>query len=273
MGVYYTHYLIPLDNSFRPEPERIAALIDALTGARFIPRPEAGDGPTYFLDDWGREAAERSTPAAPEPPKPWWKRIFASSAPARTNLLDLVNIHRPFAIPLTEESLAALADRAVTVGWTIEYPFAKGLAYPFEQSPSRDDPPNYRLLIEASEDFRTETIDHYDETGAIDPHCRCGEDLSYMRAPFEDLAIRRLCPSCGASFEPREKLVTFTNGATGESEVIHGGICYRFAVVVDCGKSVPPAIEDGKEGKLSRRFLDACSEALGVELYELGSYS
>lgn len=58
MGVYYTHYLIPLDNSFRPEPERIAALIDALTGARFIPRPQAGGGPTYFLDDWGREAAE-----------------------------------------------------------------------------------------------------------------------------------------------------------------------------------------------------------------------
>ncbi|WP_157234814.1 hypothetical protein [Methylosinus sp. LW4] len=273
MGVYYVHYLIPLDNSFRPEPQRIAALIDALAAARFIPRPEAGDGPSYLLDDWRREAAERTTSAAQEPPKPWWKRIFGSKAPEQPPVLDLVDVERPFAVPLTEESFAALADRAVTVGWTIEDPLANGLAYPFEQRPSRDDPPNYRLLIEASEDFRTETINCYDDTGTVDPHCRCGEDLSYSRAPFEDVAIRRLCPSCGARFEPRERLVTFTNGATGESQTIHGGICYRFAVAIDCEKSIPPAIEDGKEGKLSRRFLDACSEALGVELYELGSYS
>jgi hypothetical protein len=41
MGIYYSHCLIPKDNTIRPAPERVAALIEAWIEKRFVVGPES----------------------------------------------------------------------------------------------------------------------------------------------------------------------------------------------------------------------------------------
>jgi hypothetical protein len=41
MGVNYSHYLIPRDNTVRPDPDRIVALIEAWIEKGFVVRPES----------------------------------------------------------------------------------------------------------------------------------------------------------------------------------------------------------------------------------------
>src|SRR5262245_46119659 len=47
------------------------------------------------------------------------------------------------------------------------------------------------------------------------------------------------CPECGTPFDVTHLPAVFKNGRTGEKNVVLGGACYRFAIVIDCGKCIP----------------------------------
>jgi len=98
------------------------------------------------------------------------------------------------------------------------------------------------LEFRFSDDFvanGNEYIDPIDET------CRCGTVLGYWPedgAPdlFYSGRIHRVGPRCGEAFKPQERLAAARNAMTGDNKPpIRGGLTYRFAIVVDCGKSRP----------------------------------
>jgi len=68
MGVYYSHYLIPSDNTIRPTPERIIALLEAWVEERFIVGPDTL--PPREIAARDRPMAETGACFRTEPPLP-----------------------------------------------------------------------------------------------------------------------------------------------------------------------------------------------------------
>jgi hypothetical protein len=290
MGVYYAHYIIPRDNTHRPPPDRIAALIEAWLEAGFVPQPECETAatadlqvgqrnrPYYVLEDWQREALER--PKSPKPPlkkASWWARLFGGAQPMQRSCSTLLSCGKPFASPPAGDSLAALGDRAVTVTWPILGSFGSAVAYIFEPVPPlQGRGPHqfwYDLNIDVSEDYRWNHANAYLNVSPIDSHCQCGEELVYEAlALVDELRIRRFCPVCGVEFRPQDRMAEIANEITGEPEKIPGGVCYRFAIRVDCGKFYYIS-EEASGPRISGAFLDCCSKALATELYQVGVYT
>ena len=109
MGVNYSHYLIPQDNTVRPEPGQIIALIEAWTEkgfivpanrqtskatARFLTRPPA-DEPV---------AQEQSI----EPRQGFWARLSGKPTAKPSPRPDP---WKPFSVSPTGESLSVLVNR------------------------------------------------------------------------------------------------------------------------------------------------------------------
>jgi hypothetical protein len=55
-------------------------------------------------------------------------------------------------------------------------------------------------------------------------------------------------------------------------------MCYRFAIVIDCGKDHPLYVRDENgqfietKSKISGGFMGVCSATLGIKLKELGHW-
>lgn len=294
MGVCYSRYIIPVDNTLRPEPARIVALVDAWLAAGFVPVPGTasstlgpGDaaresGASFILDEWRKE--ERIVTHA----RPWWQRLIGWPKPFPRRLSPA----KPFAIPIRGASFEALSSSGVSIEWPINNYTKVGTIYPLERvpdlAPYGDYGPSYKLRIIAVDDFVNEETDRIDGgCKQLDTRCVCGHELSYV-APFDQVQIHRVCTACGTSFRPQDQLVEVTDGSSGRKYTVPGGVCYRFAIVVDCGKDYPfgPA-EDvrGEDGnnesrsvaiesdvKASSKFLDCSSSALGIELRDIGIY-
>jgi hypothetical protein len=160
--------------------------------------------------------------------------------------------------------------------WHIEDDRDAGLRYPFV-----GELPDYAqryytiaLVHAQSGDFfydTSECIDPFDDT-----RCACGADLAYDPEPDDehrDLpGTRRLyqrCPACGADVDPSGWTAIVRDGATGDERELRGAPAFRFAVVIDCGKSVPR--ETGSV-RLDPALIAACERALGVPLDDVGDY-
>ncbi|MBX9774666.1 MAG: hypothetical protein K2Y71_09645 [Xanthobacteraceae bacterium] len=285
MGVYYCHYLIPRDNTMRPEPDRIAMLIGAwlaqgfvlpqqnfpeqqqhqpdtgtaAVGGRFITRPPFGR-PTEYSEAaqprpgfWARLLGQRPEPGAPDP----WT---------------------PFLFPPIGETLSALARTNTIIEWNA-HPDA---LYPMQTVPQSRDIPSPNVTIDISEDFMNPSTDPYGTSDGVPAKqiagiCRCGHDLAYQDEDgrFAGSRIRRVCPACGLAFRPQEQLAELVDDATGNRIPQPGGLCYRFAIILDFGKELP-VYANGElvesKPKVTDLFMNTCTAALGVELNEFGYY-
>ncbi len=287
MGVCLTHYIIPRDNTMRPEPDRIVALIEAWLEAGFIARPgsaalqclsphlSAETGATFVIDDWWLQVLEQDK--SREPRRTWSQ--WLAGAPKQAPYI-LVDLRRAFSMPPVGDSLVALASPSASIAWPINNYPSMGTVYPFETLPDPADNddygPSYCLKIDLTDDFKNEFTDNYGGADGfckqLDTHCNCGFDLIYTRTlQFEEKRIHRSCPECGLPFRPQDRPVEIRDGETGEKHVVPGGVCYRFAIIVDCGKDFPPP--EGRNPRASTRFLETCSKALDLELYEISLYS
>ena len=115
MGVNYSHYLIPRDNTVRPDPDRIVGMIEAWIEKGFIVRPQSAseqDQPqstsrvleTGARFTRGRETLDRQP--APEPRGGFWTRLWGGGA----QRVPRPDPWMPFSIPPTGESLSVLAE-------------------------------------------------------------------------------------------------------------------------------------------------------------------
>lgn len=290
MGVYYSHCLIPKDNTIRPAPDRVVTLINAWVKKGFVVSPQGipareGNRPYRPMRETGAcfkteppltLAAEPDLEPAPEPPKTLWSRLFGHPATPKIEPRPK-NPLRPFSIPPTGDSLAALAQPYALIEWAPN----PNAVYPMQTVPELPPAP-HRVTIELSDDFVNPRTDGYGEAKQIEPICGCGHDLNYEGPPGCWLGgdmIYRVCPACGLLFRPQDHPAEMIDAATGATIPRPGGLCHRFAIVIDCGKDHPiylrapnGGLVDAKPG-VSDIFLKTCTDALGIELEGFDNYN
>jgi hypothetical protein len=140
-----------------------------------------------------------------------------------------------------------------------------GLRYPFASRRAPDPEAYYEIQIHLAAQY----VHHASEI--IDPlaatSCACGGHLEFE--PLEDLfyasRLHLACPGCGEPFDPSALATTIRDPWTGEESTLLGGAAYRFALVIDCGKSLPeadgafrlePALPQLLSARLGRQFVD-----------------
>ena len=270
MGVNYSHYIIPRDNTLRPGPEQIVALIKAWQAAGYV--PEHGVTPVFRVDAWEEQLREAERAAAMQPTRP--KGLFASwlwKTPSPR--LPLMPESKSFVFPPIGESEEALSAAGALIEWEMRDYLKLGTRYPLDQLPDPGWRPSYSLQIHLCDDF-TEAPDNYGPSRKLNTVCACGQELKYQTKGirFEEERIHRVCPSCGEPFRPQDQIVEMRDGSTGATYEERGGLCYRFAIVVDCGKNIPNYSDPLRDPRADPRFKETCSTALATELYEASHY-
>ena len=286
MGVYYSQYLIPRNNTVRPEPDRIVALIDAWVEKGFVVC--AGSNATHHQQESNHRTLEmgarfltkqspgESLGQATEPKRGFWERLIWSEPPK----VRRKDPWMPFSVPPVGESLAALTKPYTLIRWlensSAAYPL-QTITEPISQLEFRSP---HSLIVELSDDFinpHTAPLDG--DATQMSAICNCGCNLGYEATGY--LAgefIRRVCPTCGLSFRPQDQIAEIRDGANGNKFPEPGGLCNRFGIIIDFGKDLPLYVPDSNgqltgEPKVTGAFMETCSTALGIELNEFGYYS
>jgi hypothetical protein len=297
MGVYYSHCLIPKDNTIRPAPDRIVALVEGWVANGFVVDPEnlsaqeaeRRDRPMAETGACFKTEPPLASPVKeephPEPAKTFWSRLFGS--PQKPVRPPEPNPKRPFSIPPVGDSLAALSQPYALIEWAANpnaiYPMQTLTQAIGEGHLDADGHPDFphELRIELSEDFVNPRTDSYGDAKQIEAICGCGRDLSYQgKAAWSGTdRIFRACPDCGLFFRPQDHPAEIVDGETGEAILQPGGLCHRFAIIIDFGKDFPIYIRNASRDlvvakpRASDLFLSTCSTALGFELKGTDDYS
>ena len=241
MGVELQVWLIPKSRSFHPTLEQFAALANALKTARWLPSVGAEGQRTRMLE---------LLPGSEGP---------VSKKPTR--------VHERDDRPLTAAWLETLAEHEIVLEWNIDNVMEAGVEYPFQFDPDPDSgPPYFAVRMFLGNDYFYETnecVTPFDEQGT---HCKCGEQLVYdtgWSGVIGGSRIHHLCPGCGSEFDTSEITSEVLDVWTGEPSV-SGGMAFRFAIQVDCGKHFPHDEEEARRFKLRAEFLAIWEEKIGV---------
>jgi hypothetical protein len=254
MGVEYEHYLIPEDNTYKPGPEDLCRLVNALVDGGFVVRNDTGN--------FRRETIN----------------TFGDSDPA---VLTGCYVHlgegeySPFVCPCSVRDIAAWGERDYRIVWTVDSINESGVKYPLNPFPDWGDA-YYELQLHVARDYvyhTSESIDRFDRVT-----CKCGQSLEpgdyYPPWPdgppvFRDPRIPRTCPSCGSPFRPQELVAQIRDGHTGKPVDRPGGVTYLFAVVIDCGKGFA---RQSWPILASDEFLAMLEKTLGQQFYQVGDF-
>jgi hypothetical protein len=218
MGVEYRRYLIPRSNSFLPDTAAIAELVSALRRERWLIDPSSPQLAAMPFRTYKRHAHAKAAGYFCE---------NASGCVAGT--ADIAS------------HVAGLDRSGLLFGWPVETLAAGSLRYPLIPMPYTGGDAEhcyYRIELHLCLDYLyhlSEAIEPFEPS----PTCRCGAELTYEvdAEPFFDMRIAHTCPACGTVFDPTSLACVGRDGWTGEAFPLAGGATYRFALVVDCGKS------------------------------------
>jgi hypothetical protein len=246
VGVEYRHYLIPRDNTFRPELAVVLKLVEAWREAGFVAKPGAAALATAQFGTRRAEAHARQTGA----------------------LVRTARSEEPF------KDHDVLRRDEVIVEWPVHDRIAMGVTHPLANSETLEaggDGAYYDLAVHLAEDF----INASSDVVSLEvTDCSCGEKLEYWLGEAKDIfhasRIHRLCPRCGIAFRPQDHRAYYVSGLTGEPLELMGGAAYRFAIVVDCGKCWDHGASQLPRG--TRAFVDVCENVLGGELYQVSDF-
>jgi hypothetical protein len=256
MGVEYVHYLIPEDNTYKPDPDDLCRLVDALVDRGFVGRAGTGTLKRETINTFG------------DPPDP------AVETGCYVHLGE--GEYSPFLCPCSAREIAAFGERDYRIVWTVDSINASGLTYPLSPFPDWGDA-YYEIQLHVARDFvyhTSESIDPFDRV-----ICQCGRSLEpeneFSLWPddgppaFIDPRIPRNCPSCGSPFRPQELVAQIRDGRTGKAVDRRGGATYLFAVVIDCGKGFA---RQSWPILASDEFLELVTTTLGQPFYQIGDF-
>jgi hypothetical protein len=82
--------------------------------------------------------------------------------------------------------------------------------------------------------------------------------------------LRDHCPSCGQLFDPSTRIARAKDPMTFAPYTILGGITYHFALMINCGKSLPITL--AADNRLQPELVDLCQRHFGTDFYEVGAY-
>jgi hypothetical protein len=136
-----------------------------------------------------------------------------------------------------------------------------GLKYPLTIIPGPDG-----VYYDIEIHLATNPIYHSSEI--IDPFskisCVCGAAVEELESPGEDpfysSRLPNHCPACYAPINYAAMPMTIRDGWTGEESEAIGGVTYRFAMVVDCGKYWPE-----QEAAVVPEFLAIIEQTLQIK--------
>lgn len=250
MGVEYKHYLIPRDNTYRPEPEDLSRLINALFAAGFLGQYDVRREEAKMVKLESNRTIDQDV-------------LFAAQVGAGT--------YMPFPCPCTEGDLIKLDGREYNLAWSVTNLAESGLEHPLIPVPDYVEP-YYELEFHFANDFVYET------SQCIDPFesvliCRCGRPLEFSPGASEAIfcygRIRRRCSWCATPFRPQELMATICDGWTNEPAQVPGGATYLFAIAIDCGK----CWSRGEQPmRASDQFFRVVTESLQQSFYEIGDF-
>jgi hypothetical protein len=179
----------------------------------------------------------------------------------------------PFMVPPDAGALAVLSLPEARIQWPVSDHRTAGTVYPMAPLPvTGGQGAYYDLEIHLSDNF----IDVAAESivGYLDPKCGCGTDLRVEPADadiFGHQRILRTCPKCSASFQPQDQEVEMVGGAEEGEMSVAGGVTYRFAIVIECGKCWQPD-QTNRDPKATAAFVALCEQELGCNLYQVGVF-
>ena len=151
--------------------------------------------------------------------------------------------------------------------WPVDPLGKSGLRYPFVESPPAGEETHYTIELHLADDYiyrTSEDLDPFEDTA-----CACGAQMEYEPPegdPFHASRLRRVCPDCRRPWDVGTCTAEGRDPWTGAAIRVPGGLCYRFAVVLDAGRGVPD-----RRGLHAHPELRALVQrTLGVRLADLG---
>ena len=223
MGVETKFFIMPETSGYRPEPSELIALIRSLISAAFLSDP--GESSSKFTWRIGRDKGEG----------------------------NLGEMH---------DRLIQHPESDLLIKWSIHSLVASGLCYPLSDLPELDDV-YYDIEIHRS------ALTLYHTSEIIEPfdglYCSCGAELSEIDAPSNDLyycsRLPLSCSACNSPVDFAKFPMCLRDGWTGAESQAYGGVTYRFAIVVDCGKCWPD-----KGAQVNPKLINIIQQAIGKGL-------
>jgi len=241
MGVESKFYILSETSGYRPEPAGVYQLVGALRTAGFLCDPKSQ---TF------QASVHRTGPLSSDSDDEgfWWKsHAGLEKQGGSLNALEL--------------RLADLRESDVLIRWPNANLNLSGLKYPLNVVPGPDG-----VYYDIEIHLAVETVYHTSEI--IDPfddiRCGCGAGIKVLEAPghspFYDSRLPNRCPSCQTLMNYATIPMTIRDAWTGAESRAMGGIAYRFALVVDCGKYWPEG-----EAEVAPDFLAVTEQTLGIK--------
>jgi hypothetical protein len=238
MGVESKFYILPETSHYRPEPSQVRQLIHALRSSGFLCDPKS---PTFT------ESTHREHPAHSDFEGFHWK-LRSGSEKSSGSLDSLKSV------------LAEHPESDAMVEWPNSNLKLSGLNYPLTVVPGPEGV-YYDIEIHLTEQtvyHTSEIIDPFDEI-----ICSCGSEIEPFEpsesSPLYDPRLPNLCPSCRTVMNYAPLSMKVRDGWTGDESEAAGGVTYRFAIIVDCGKCWPES-----EATVTPEFLAIVEKALGI---------
>jgi hypothetical protein len=248
MGVEYRHFLIPATCGLMPSAARVCKLVEKLVERRWLP---------------DRTPEIEVSAAAPAPTWPMNEESFVSFVGTDFRLSWPLSWPGDLCYAFTTQAFADAYYTLEVYGSAHFLAPLSELVDPLQDPVSQEDSKADGLLDKVKGIFGSRPAQLLD----LAIRCECGaslEDLVELFGGYTALLPR--CPSCGKIFRPEERRGKLRNGWTGGIvERRPGGLFHRFALVVDCGKSVP---NDNGPGVLDPSLTNLVSNCLGTTLFD-----
>jgi hypothetical protein len=239
MGVESKFYVLPDDSGYLPEPAAILGLIKSLQASGFLCDSKS---PTFEPS-----VHQLGSPNSKVENEGFEWRIGRNRFPG--SLVALAS------------HLSSHQGSDLLLRWPNSDLNRSGLKYPLTMVPGPDG-----VYYDIEIHLATDPIYHTSEI--IDPFyeipCSCSAVIEEFQPsdkdPFYSSRLPNRCPICHVPINYAVLPMTVRDGWTGEESEAVGGVTYRFALVVDCGKYWP---EQG--ATVTPEFLAVIGETLQIK--------
>ncbi len=239
MGVESKFYILANDSGFLPEPGKVCDLIKAL-------RTEG------FLCDPGSPSFE-----------PLVHQLGSPNSKIESEGFEwrIGRSRHPGSLTALAAHLSSNAGSDLLIRWPNSDLHRSGLKYPLTMVPGPDGV-YYDIEIHLAADSVYHTSEIIDPFSKL--FCACGTALKEFEPSGEDAfyssRLPNHCPACHAPINFAAMPMTIRDGWTGEESEAIGGVTYRFAIVVDCGKYWPE-----QEAAVVPKFLAVIEQTLQIK--------
>lgn len=248
MGVEYEHFVLPVRRDFRPSSETLARLVGELRRNHWVisdDHPHCASFTSGPMTTSGGKVTGYASPVGRNPKASLgrfgWPTVRNLPDPLDPAWLDTLT---PADVPAPLSEELCLIFPVDVVGDEFSTFDEAELEYPFTFGADDLDANYHRIELHVSGDY---VVDDCNNTfDGIDATCACGVELRYevdriefIPAIFNPWRIKSTCPACTACFDPTTRSGAMRNGWTGAIDRLNGGLTYRFALRIDCGKGWP----------------------------------